>query len=396
MHPILISLLYKLKKNISMKTAELPVIELSGLPRERGRLYGEAAKPLIAATIESWRADLGNFAQNSAAANNIDSDVYLNEFFSKTNYISAIQQWTPDLLEEVEGIAEGSGQRLENILGLQLMDEEWVFGLCRDLNKPMTKCTAFGLPDHAFGVNYAGQNMDVPCWVEGKQVLLRVMPTETSPEALIFSMAGSLGLNGLNANGLGVTCNTLTQLNYAIDGLPVLFIVRSILEKQSIDQAEQFLRSIPHASGQNYILSAPGDIRCFECCGTSVARYAPDTYQGRVFHTNHPLVNQDGSDVLPPEKRRSTNTVARLDSIFHRLGDSIDPITLDDIKAALASHDDPVNPVSRRINLDNIGSSIGYTAGASIYELGVTPRLHLAAGPPCETAFEVFEFNVQV
>ena len=31
-------------------------------------------------------------------------------------------------------------------------------------------------------------------------------------------------------------------------------------------------------------------------------------------------------------------------------------------------------------------------AGASIYELGVTPGLHLAAGPPCETDFETFEF----
>ena len=374
-----------------MKTADIPVIELSGSPRERGRIHGESAKPLIAAVIESWQADLGNFVQDSVTANAIDPDVYLNEFFSQTDYLSAIKKWTPDLLEEVQGIAEGGGQDFQNILALQLIDEEWVFGLRRGLNKPTTKCTAFGVPDQTNGVSYAGQNMDVPSWVEGKQVLLRVMPTETPPEALIFSIAGIIGLNGLNASGLGITCNTLTQLNYAIDGLPVLFIVRSILEKQSIDQAEQFLRSIPHASGQNYILSTSGDMRCFECCGTSIARYAPDTYQGRIFHTNHPLVNQDESNVLPPEKRRSNNTVVRLDSICSRLGDAIDTITLDDTKAALAAHDDPDNPVSR--NTDNEGSSIGYTAGASIYELSTTPRLHLAAGPPCETVFEVFEFN---
>ena len=376
-----------------MKTAELPVIELSGSPRERGRIHGETAKPLIADMIEYWQADLGNYGKNSVRSKPVDPNSYLDQFLSQADYLSAIKRWAPDLLEEVKGIAEGSGQTFENILGLQLVDEEWIFGLRRGLNKPTTKCTAFGVPDQTNGVSYAGQNMDVPSWVEGKQVLLHVMPTETSPEALIFSIAGSLGLNGLNASGLGITCNTLVQLNYAINGLPVQFIVRSILEKHSIDQAEQFLRSIPHASGQNYILSASGDMRCFECCGTSVARYAPDTYRGRVFHTNHPLVNQDESDVLPPKKRRSNNTVARLESISRRLGDATDTITLGDIKAALAAHDDPDNPVSRRINIDNIGSSIGYTAGSSIYELGVRPRFHLASGPPCETEFKTFDFK---
>ena len=65
--------------------------------------------------------------------------------------------------------------------------------------------------------------------------------------------------------------------------------------------------------------------------------------------------------------------------------------SLIDIKEALAAHDDPVNPVSRNTNAE--GSSIGFTAGSSIYELGGEPKLHLAAGPPCETEFEVFEFK---
>ena len=62
------------------------------------------------------------------------------------------------------------------------------------------------------------------------------------------------------------------------------------------------------------------------------------------------------------------------------------------IKTALAAHDDLDHPVSRRIHPDSVNNSMGYTAGASIYELGAIPRLHLAAGPPCETEFEVFEF----
>lgn len=379
-----------------MKTTDIPVIELSGTPRERGRIHGETAKPLIASLVESWRDDLGNFNLGNSGVKNSHPDTYLDQFLSQTNYLSAIKKWAPDLLEEAYGIAEGAGQDFQHILGLQLIDEEWVFGLRRGLNNPTTKCTAFAVPNQLAVNSYAGQNMDIPSWVEGHQVLLRVMPTANSPEALLFSIAGSIGLNGLNASGLGITCNALPQLAYSIDGLPVQFIVRSILAYQNIDQAEQFLHHIQHASGQNYILSAPGDMRCFECSGNQVVRYAPEDQHGRLFHTNHILINPDSSEFAEQITAKPNSSVPRLNSIIHRLGDPSRTVTLDDTKAALAAHDDPDNPVSRVINAQNTSSSIGYTAGSSIYEFSPLPRLHLAAGPPCETAFEVFEFNANI
>ena len=374
-----------------MKTSDLPVIELSGTPRERGRTHGEAVKPLIANLVNRWRDDLGSFYKGDSSGKKEDPDKYLATFFKETNYIKAIKQWAPDLLDEVQGIAEGAEQDFHDILGLQLVDEEWVFGLRRRLNKPTTKCTAFGVPNQDKGVSFAGQNLDAPSWIEGGQVLLRLAATEGCPETLIFTMAGNIGINGLNARGLGITVNTLAQLNYSVEGLPVGFIVRSLLKENSIDQAEEFLRAIKHASGQNYILSSSGDMRCFECCATSVARYAPKQNRGRVFHSNHPLINRDESALKDLTNHRLNNSKARLDSICHRLGTTTQMLRLDDIKAALAAHDDPDNPVSRNTNSES--DSIGFTAGSSIYELGDVPRLHLAAGPPCETAFELFEFK---
>jgi isopenicillin-N N-acyltransferase-like protein len=380
-----------------MHTADIPIIELSGTPRVRGRVYGEAARSSIANVVACWRSGLDTFSQDGDSKKGTTVETYLNDFFSQSNYLSAISAWAPGLLDEVKGIAEGSGQALRDILGLQLIDEEWIFGLRRRLDKPTTKCTAFGVPDQAEGVSYAGQNMDVPSWVDGNQVLLRVMSHRKDsdnievPEAMMFSVAGNIGLNGLNASGLGVTCNTLPQLNYSVCGLPVAFIVRSLLEKHSIDQAEQFLHAIPHASGQNYILSSSGDMRCFECCSTGVERYLPAEYQGSVFHTNHPLVSQDTSELLEHFTNRSENSEARLNSICHRLGEASHLLTLEDIKAALAAHDDRDNPVSRNIN--KAGSAIGFTAGASIYEFSDKPRLHLAAGPPCQTDFLTFDFK---
>ena len=374
-----------------MKTSEMPVLELRGTPIERGRVYGETMRSVIAPLVESWRSHLGNFLHGTDESSCTEADQYLHEFFQRTQYKSAITKWAPDLLEEVKGLAEGANQSKENMLGMQLMDEEWVFGLRRSLDRPTTKCTAFGLPNQREGISYAGQNMDIGSWIEGGQVLLHILASNDGPESLVFTIAGEIGLNGLNSDGLGITCNTLPQLNYATDGLPVAFIVRKVLQHRDIDSAEQFLRSIKHASGQNYILSTAGDVRCFECCGTSVTRYQPNLGQGRVFHSNHPLASDDITNILPPEKMRSKNSVARFDSISSRLNNTSQLYSLEDIKAALSAHDDPENPVSRNINNEN--SPIGYTAGSSIYEFSNKPKLHLASGPPCETQYKVFEFK---
>ena len=42
-----------------------------------------------------------------------------------TRFVPAIEASTPELLEEVRGIAEGAGVSFERILAYNLMDEEW-------------------------------------------------------------------------------------------------------------------------------------------------------------------------------------------------------------------------------------------------------------------------------
>jgi len=376
-----------------MDTDKLLVIDLSSTdPLERGRVYGEKAKALIAEVVDHWRSDLGSFFSMNENIAVVDVDAYLDKFISETNYIEAIRKWTPDLLDEVRGIAQGSGQSFNTIYALQLLDEEWLFGLRNRLGKPTSKCTAFGILDNSAGLCFSGQNMDVPAWVEGRQVLLRIAANETSPECLVFSIAGTIGVNGLNANGLGITCNTLTQLKYSLDGLPVLYIVRKILQQNSIELAEKILLAIQHASGQNYILSSKSRLRCYECSSTSIVRYSPTEDGSRIFHTNHPLINDNENSLIQGDKRCYINTKSRLDSISGRLGDPSKSPELSDIKAALAAHDDPDNPVSRVLAQCLQCNSIGYTAGASIYELGDTPRFHFASGPPCETEFRTFDF----
>lgn len=367
----------------------MPVIDLRGAPRDRGRRYGETVRDGIADVLDRWRRALGSTWPQIDDRAPINPESYLDTFLRGTNFLPAIERWAPNLLEEIEGIAEGSGQSQRAILALQLLDEEWEYGLRRGLTSPAMRCTSFAIAGTANAPTLAGQNMDVPAWVDGCQVLLRIKGDAGEPDALVFSVAGYIGFNGMTTAPLGITCNSLSQLRSSSSGLPVAFLVRSVLARRTIDEAEMFLRSIAHASAQTYTLSAPGDVRCLECSAQRIERFEPDAAPTRVFHTNHPFVNHDWDGESGAE-RVDANSAARLASVHRHLGRRSGTITVSQAKAALAAHDDRDNPVSCRRRPDDDAGTMNFTAGASVYEMGDTPQLHLAAGPPCQTAFKTF------
>lgn len=379
-----------------MDTQKLTVLTLSGAPRNRGLVYGESLRDQIDQVLNSWLDGLDLFALSSKEGGKKYSDKYWQVFLKNTSYKQAVKHWAPELLEEVRGIAEGANQPFEKILALQLIDEEWIYSLQQQEQRPTNKCTAFGVKSGSKKTTFSGQNMDVPHWMEGHQTLLRIKGDTLSDapplEAMVFTIAGIIGLNGLNSSPLGVTCNTLAQLQSSRQGLPVSFIVRKLLSMRSMKEAVTFLNQIPHASGQNYILSTMGEFHCFECSASKVVEYR-GRREGVVTHTNHPLENNDVSDLVGLIEGRLPNSTQRLSSITSRLNALGGSDVLGQLKQALSAHDDTANPVCRCQHHGVPDKAIGYTAGSSIYELGHRVKLHLAAGPPCSTAFRTFSFG---
>lgn len=376
-----------------MDTNNIPIIELAGSPKQRGQIYGESVRSHIAAIVEAFKHNLCRYSENTSAEHQFNPDHYLQVFLNETGYIDVVKNSAPDLYQEVAGIAEGSGQSLTDILALQLADEEWVYGANVGYPRQREKCTGFAILDSQSPTTWAGQNMDIPSWTEGHQVLLRVMPTDSAPEALVFAYAGIIALNGVNAAGVGVTCNTLAALDYSLNAMPVSFTVRRILQQRTIDQAEALIRESRHSCGQNYILSSAHAVRCFECSATSVEAYHPDNHPSRIFHTNHPLTKPAERVAAEKQQQPGASSMARLDSITERLGCGNSQPSLADIKSALAAHDNQSYPVSRQLNKQNLHDVIGYTAGSSIYEFGQHTRLHFAPGPPCSTEYITVDFK---
>jgi len=373
-----------------MDTHSLKVIELSGTPRERGRIHGEELREHIRAVLEITKSGI---EKNLS----IDPAHYIRDFLAYSNFESGIQQYAPDILEEVEGLAEGAAIDTDTARYLQLTDEDWVFRqkVYPELSNAGDNCTAFALKNSS-GV-LTRQNMDIN-YVDGYQVLFHIRYPDRELESFVYSIAGLIALNGMNSAPLGICCNTLMELYSTQFGLPVQFIVRKVLECTSFDSAREFLRKITHASGQNYIIATAESFGSFECSANEVTEFIPYPNSPAVCHSNSPLASRDiDPDAMARFKSQAgldENFKARYESIWRRLGDAGRDHTIEDAKAALSAHDDRANPVSRTFDPESGEKFLGYTAGSMIYQLDrKNPVLHLASGPPCQTEYRKFRFS---
>ncbi len=344
-----------------MAVAADRIVDVSGSGRARGRAHGELLRDRIGGALERWDAEAGQRMGITAAE-------HLAGLLGATRFLPAIEAATPELLEEVRGIAEGAAVSFERILAYNLMDEEWWYSQARGHRHA---CSVVAIPAGEGRGALLAQNMDLPEVMDGGQTILR----STAPDGrqtVVLTAAGMIGLTGCNSDGLGVCVNTLSMLNHSAEGLPVAFVVRGLLERRSLAGAEAFLRAVPHASGQHYAIASDGDAAGFECSAGGVV--ASDGGQGRFWHTNHPLASRDldPADADPTGTADSHGRLARL----AETGPEID--STGDCERLLADKRAPlcVAPEAEHNWL---------TFGSIAMDLSSPPTVRIAPGPPDRT-----------
>jgi len=354
------------------------LLQLSGSAYERGLQHGKQLRPEIAKIVELWKKDLRQ-------ASRMDPDSLIKLFLAETNFTPAIKKWTPDLLDEARGIAEGSGQPFETIFAFQLVDEIWVFLDKRARNR----CSAMGVAKSGSHPAYVAQNMDLEAFRNGFQVVLHIAGNETIPEQFVFSSAGLIGVNGVNNRSIAIACNSVMELSASSEGLPVAFIVRGVLAQTNGDEALKFVRQIKHASGQNYIIGVGDRVYDFEASAGKVVEFRPVADGTVVYHTNHRLVNDDlRPSAAGPEGQGLENSKTRLASLQERLGKPASAIDEGVIKETLRSKDSELHPVCRTLK----PGAYTFTFGATIMTLSGTPSFEVTMGPPDVNPFVRFEF----
>ena len=262
----------------------MKTVTASGSPELLGRTHGEQTASQIHSLLQRWREVV---AHHDAAAHGVGGgslDALLDQVVHGSGFRETTARLLPDLVTEVDAIAQGAGISADEAFALNCMDEAWWLG-----SAGSGGCSVLAVGDLAPGSAVIGQNMDLDTWMDGGQLALRLSPDD-GPRQVLMSRAGMVGLCGANDAGLAVMVNTLDQLPTDRAGVPVAFVVRAVLAQTSLDAAAEVLRTLPHASGQAYTLASPDGVRGFECGAGVVNEYRNDAdLPGRRWHTNHPI-----------------------------------------------------------------------------------------------------------
>lgn len=259
----------------------IPILELEGTPHERGLAHGRAFKEQIREFADSV---VGVHQANNSYLKVKHQSL---QGFCMNN-LGFLEKFSPDLLDEMHGIAEGAGLGFEEILLLNCFLE------LEDLRAPglggkilpdsLWGCTSFNIPPEVSenGTAYIGQTFDMEQYYQKYLILLRIKSAD-GPDALVLSLAGVLALNGINEAGIGMVINKVTATD-ARPGVIYPFIVRQALGCERIGDALGTVIFTPRATGITYQLCAKDVAFCAE---TSATRYELLNCDNGLTHTNH-------------------------------------------------------------------------------------------------------------
>jgi len=270
-----------------------PVLELSGEPFARGRLHGQLARNQVTGSIRCYAALFANCgidwksAQRRAAA-----------------FHDIIAGCGGGMIEEIEGIAAGSGFHINEILALNCRTEilpPTFMGMdTTGSDEAKRRNLALGLFDlgectsvavtarrAADGHTRVAQNWDWMGYQRANVVALRVHREAPWPSYLTLTEAGILAKIGVNENGVGVGLNILRATNDREHiGIPVHIFQRMALDSADVPSIVSLASSLAFAASSNAILGdVKGNVCSLEYSPGGVAAIAPD--QGVVAHTNH-------------------------------------------------------------------------------------------------------------
>jgi isopenicillin-N N-acyltransferase-like protein len=248
-------------------------VECKGTPYEIGFQHGQAAKVQIDRCVAFYTK---LFLKNCKI-----------EWPQVLQHASKFEQqakskW-PAYHEEIQGIADGAGKQLLDIIAINVRTEI-NFGLFSD------GCTALSWQTEKR--SWLGQNWD---WMtEQKQNLIITKITQANKPTIVqVTEAGIIGKIGFNSAGVGTLFNAIRVHGADSTRLPAHFGLRMALESTSVADAVQRLEGCGMASSAHILLGDPSTSLGLEFTKSTFAHCEPDA-AGRVVHANHLLKKHPG------------------------------------------------------------------------------------------------------
>jgi len=350
----------------------IPVLDLSGTPAQIGAAHGEAQRERIRAYVDRF---LGWLLGNAAVK------LKEEELWARWAPQAAVNQGAaPTLVEEMRGIARGSGVAFERIFLLNSLLDLNSFrylGLAQNFTGG---CSTFAVAAEAgTGKTLVGQTYDMPELHEDYLTVLRLKPAQ-GPRQLVFTFAGIVGAAGLNEVGIGVNINYLSPRDVTQGRLHSV-VVRQILAGRQLADALTPPLVPPRAGGAHFLIAdQDGTIVSIE---TTATRHAIRYPEGNAIgHTNHYLA--DSLAELEFIREGSIGgSVARYTALRRFLRERGDRLNLEALKELTRNHTShPRSICAHGADSEPVGNRTR-TVAAMIAVLA-DRTLHITSGCACE------------
>jgi isopenicillin-N N-acyltransferase-like protein len=267
-------------------TTPFPLIVIEGDAFARGVSYGAQARDRIARS-------LAFYAEAVAPS--------LGATFGQI--IDGVSQRLPlwrgrdrEIVTEIEGIAEGSGFSVGEILALNTRGMFVVPpAIQREAKAANDGCTSFAVMPEASrdGHLLTGQNWDYLEEIADSIVLVHIRPAE-GPRQLMIVEAGQVGRHGANTAGIALHANGLSSRLRDQTALPSTFMRRRILRSGNVTDAVEAATAGTRPGSTNFLIShRDGFVVDIETMPATVRWLYPT--DGWLFHTNH------YQTAIPPE-----------------------------------------------------------------------------------------------
>ncbi len=344
-------------------------VEVSGTPYEMGFQYGAACP------------EIGKMFDITCEALGLERDAAIS---IPPKYSPFIEKYSPDIANEMKGMAEGAKVDLREIVFLNIWYELSLRGLMG--------CTSFAACGEATDNRelIIGQNLDMtPVWEE-RLVLLRMSPTK-GPRILALTVMGLLGLLSLNSAGLALNGNMLAHkdLSGFSEGVPHMVWVRKAQSSENIGKAIGAIASAKKTGcAVNTLLgSQEGDIVDIEVTPDDLGFLYPQ--KGFIVHSNHfyteRFKNRDLMGTIYPDSYvRSHRLTTLMEKHWGR-------VSIDIMEELLSDHNNYPDSICRHVD-QKVPLKQQMKTVASIITCPKEQKMYISYGHPCEN--EHIEYRV--
>jgi isopenicillin-N N-acyltransferase like protein len=376
-------------------------------PYEIGLQHGQLAKEQIYNNILTYSA----FFKETAGLENWE-DVKKRA----TIFIPTLEKLYPEILEEIQGIADGAKLDREDILALNVRSE---IALTNYDNAPKEGekeavppvitdgCTSIAQLSQDGSRLVLAQNWD---WLEELHngiVTLDIITPDEKTHLQFLNEAGLVGKIGLNSYGVGICMNALRCGALDTNRLPTHFMARRVLQyAKSFDEAVQMLDEFGGACTFNLVIAdMQGKFGTVEISPNGVSVISPlesnDTSKvpGRgplfVAHTNHVMTPPTDFPRGPIYDRPAPNSFSRLERMTELTRIDLQggsSVTLESINERLKDQQGTPYSICRDRPPGAKGMEKMTTLATVLMEFDTAARKivqsHITVGRPCEKGLQ--------